>query len=42
MDPEFVFTKYNNGTGLQNNDSYVVLIGGLSVLYAFSGYDAGG
>jgi len=38
----FVFGSYYNGTGLEGNDGYVALIGLLTTLFAFSGYEAGG
>ena len=37
---DFVFTRFNNQSGFENQ-SYVAVIGLLSSLYAFSGYEAG-
>lgn len=39
----FVFTTYYNGTGFPDDYAvYVILLGMLSTLFAFSGYEAGG
>lgn len=38
----YVFTDYENGTGYAGNMGYVLLIGLLSTLFTFSGYEAGG
>jgi amino acid transporter len=37
---EFVFTKFNNGTGMPNV-GYVCCIGLLMCLFSFSGYEGG-
>eukprot|EP01124_Arcella_intermedia_P010886 TRINITY_DN17390_c0_g1_i1.p1 TRINITY_DN17390_c0_g1~~TRINITY_DN17390_c0_g1_i1.p1 ORF type:complete len:550 (+),score=49.13 TRINITY_DN17390_c0_g1_i1:40-1689(+) len=40
---QFVFTKWNDGTGLEgSNDGYVLLLGLLTTLFTFCGYEAGG
>jgi amino acid transporter len=54
-DADFVFTEFNNDTGLRNHDGYpnflttlmifsryVVLLGLLTTMFSFSGYEAGG
>ena len=40
-DADFVFTDYHNETGF-NSTGYVCLIGLLTTLFTFSGYEAGG
>jgi len=40
--PEFVFTEFYNGTGFEGANVYVLFLGLLTTLFAFSGYDAGG
>jgi len=42
-DAKFVFTEYYNGTGFTCDCAvYIVLLGMLSTLFTFSGYEAGG
>ncbi len=41
-DGAFVFGSYNNEIGLEGNVGYVCLVGLLTTLFTFSGYEAGG